>query len=349
MGLFESAKKQFIEVIEWTEPSDDILAYRFPVADNEIKNGAKLTVRESQAALLVDQGRPADQFAPGLHTLSTANLPVLTKLKSWPYGFTSPFKSEVYFFSLRQKLAQRWGTPTPINIRDKEFGSVAIRMFGIFSYHLSDPPTFYREVSGTRERYTTDELNQQIVGHIAAGAAAAFANSGVPFLDMAANQLQLGDALRQQLQDPCAKLGVRLDSFVVESVSLPEALQEALSQKQQMGIIGNDMGKFAQYQTAKSIPDAAKNPSGLAGIGAGIAAGVGFGNMMGNAMQGAGGTGGSAAPALVACVSCGKGIDDGSPFCRFCGTPQSRTCGKCGTKQAGDAAFCSKCGNKLQA
>ncbi|HEY8207874.1 MAG TPA: SPFH domain-containing protein [Myxococcaceae bacterium] len=346
MGLWGSVKNQFIEVIDWTEPGEDVLAYRFPVADNEIKNGARLTVRESQAALFVNMGKPADQFGPGLYTLTTANLPVLTKLKSWPTGFDSPFKAEVYFFSLRQKLAQRWGTPVPINIRDKEFGSVAIRMFGIFSYHISDPPTFYREVSGTRERYSTDELNQQLVGQIAGHAAEAFAGSGVPFLDMASNQVRLAEALRQQLQAPCAKLGVQVDTFVVESVSLPDALQEALNQKQSMGIIGNDLGKFAQYQTAKSIPDAAKNPSGLAGIGAGLAAGAGFGSMMGNAMQGAGGA--AQAPALQACVSCGKGIEEGSGFCRFCGSPQAKTCGKCGTKQAGDAAFCSKCGNKLQ-
>ena len=142
MGLWDGLKKQLIDVIEWTEPSDDLLAYRFPIADNEIQNGAQLTVRDSQAALLVDEGKTADQFGPGRYRLTTANLPVLTKLKSWPYGFDSPFKSEVYFFSKRQKLGQKWGTPQPITVRDREFGSVQLRMFGVFSYHLADIVTY---------------------------------------------------------------------------------------------------------------------------------------------------------------------------------------------------------------
>jgi len=159
MSLFSALKSQFIEVIEWTEPSDGILAYRFPVHENEIKNGAQLTVRESQLALVVDQGTIADQFGPGRHLLTTQNLPILTKLRSWPYGFNSPFKSEVYFFATRQQLGQRWGTPQPVAVRDREFGSVMIRMFGIFSYHVSDPKVFYAKVSGTREMNTAEELN----------------------------------------------------------------------------------------------------------------------------------------------------------------------------------------------
>ena len=354
MGLWDSVKKQFIEVIEWTEPGDGILAYRFPTADREIKNGAKLTVRESQAALFVNEGQAADQFGPGLHTLETKNLPVLTKLRSWPFGFTSPFKAEVYYFLLRQQLGQRWGTPAPITIRDKDFGSVQIRMFGIFSYHLSDIPTFYREVCGTRELYTVDELNQQLLGHIAGAVAAAFASSGVPFLDMAANQMQLGAAILAQLAEPAAKLGVKLDTFIVENVSLPKALQEALDQKQSIGILGDDMQKFAQYQMAKGLPDAMKGGGGIAGLGAGLAAGVGVGNMMGDLFnqQAAHGqhppAAAAPAPAMKGCVACGKGIDDGSDFCRWCGQRQSVTCGQCGTKALGDAGFCAKCGNKLK-
>lgn len=345
MGLWDAIKHQLIEVIEWTEPSDDILAYRFPVHDNEIKNGAQLTVRESQVALLVDQGKPADQFTPGLHRLTTANLPILTKLKSWPYGFNSPFKSEVYFYSLRQKLGQKWGTPQPVTIRDREFGSVQIRMFGIFSYHISDAPTFYRQVSGTREVYTTDDLAAQLVPTIVGGAATAFGQSNVPFLDMAANQVLLSETLRKAINEPIAKLGVTLDSFVVESVTLPDELQKALNARQSMGILGN-MQQYAQYQTASSIPDAAKNPSGLAGLGAGIAAGVGFGGMMGQAMQG---MAGGAAPATqqVACVACGKGIDAGSTFCRWCGRPQKVECPKCHAEAAPGSGFCAKCGTKL--
>jgi membrane protease subunit (stomatin/prohibitin family) len=348
MGLFDAIRKQFIEVIEWTEPGDGILAYRFPVADNEIKNGAQLTVRESQVALFIDQGKPGDQFPAGRHQLTTANLPILTKLRSWPYGFTSPFKAEVYFYSLRQQLAQRWGTPAPITVRDKEFGSVQIRMFGIFSYHIADAPLFYREVSGTREMYTTEELNQQLVAQIAGAAAQTFANSGVPFLDMAANQANLSAAMKTAMVDPAKKLGVALDTFVVESVSLPEALQKVLEQKQSMGILGNDMQKFIQFQTAQAIPEAAKNPGGLGGIGAGLAAGMGMGNIMTGAMAGMTGAGGAATPQLKACVACGKGVEVDVQFCRWCGAPQASSCPNCKAVQSGDSAFCAKCGTKLK-
>src|SRR5947209_1277292 len=158
MGFLDSLRSQAIDVIDWTEPSDDVLAFRFPVRDNEIKNGAQLTVRDTQVALVVDQGQPADQFGPGRHQLETDNLPILTKLRSWPHGFKSPFKTEVYFFSLRDKLDQRWGTPQPITLRDKEWGSVQIRLFGKLSYRIIDPPTFHRRISGTRDVYSTGDL-----------------------------------------------------------------------------------------------------------------------------------------------------------------------------------------------
>jgi membrane protease subunit (stomatin/prohibitin family) len=312
MSLWGSAKKQFIEVIDWTEAADGILAWRFPVADNEIKDGAQLIVRDTQVALFVEQGKPADVFEPGQHTLTTDNLPVLTKLKSWPYGFKSPFKAEVYFFSLRQQLGQKWGTPAPITIRDKEFGAVQIRMFGIFSYHLSDVPAFFRKVSGTRAQYTRDELNEQLLGHIASAAATAFAKSGVPFLDMAANQAQLSAAIQASLKDDAAALGVALDSFVVENVSVPEALQQALNDKMSIGIVGNDLGKFSQYQAARAMTEAAKNPGGMAGVGAGLAVGASVGSAIGQAMAGP-------------------------------------TCAKCGARAAADAQFCAKCGAKLGA
>ncbi len=354
MGLLNAVRHQFIEVIEWTEPSDDILVYRFPVADNEIKNGAQLTVRESQAAVFIEQGKPADQFTAGRHVLSTANLPVLTKLRSWSYAFTSPFKAEVYFFSLRQKLGQTWGTPQPITIRDKEFGSVQIRMFGVFSYHMADPALFYSKISGTREVYRTEDLGVQLVPQIVAGAAQFFAQSNVPFLDMAANQLVLGQAIQKQLEPNFAALGVALDSFVVQSVTLPDALQKTLNERQSMGIIGN-LGDYARYQTARSIPDAAQNQGGLAGIGAGLAAGAAFGNMMTGAVGGmtagapAAGAGGApgAAAALVACIACSKGIETGSGFCRWCGSPQTKSCPNCKATVTPDAAFCAKCGTKI--
>jgi membrane protease subunit (stomatin/prohibitin family) len=261
-------------------------------------------VRETQVALFVEEGRPADVFGAGLHTLDTENLPVLTKLLNWPYGFKSPFKAEVYFFSLRQQLGQRWGTPAPITIRDKEFGAVQIRMFGIFSYHLSDVPAFFQKVSGTREQYTRDELDQELIGRIASAAATAFAQSGVPFLDMAANQAKLAAAIKGALQEDTKELGISIDSFVVENVSVPQALQEALTDKMSIGIIGNDLNKFSQYQAARAMTEAAKNPGGLAGIGAGLAVGAAVGKAMASAF----------------CSKCGSPAQADAQFCAKCGS-----------------------------
>lgn len=355
MALWDGIKTQFIEVIEWTEASDDILAYRFPVANHEIKDGAQLTVRDSQLALFVDQGQVADVFSAGRYRLSSANLPILTKLESWSYGFNSPFKCEVYFFSTRQKLGQKWGTRQPITFRDAEFGSVQARMFGAYSYHLSDPRKFYSQVSGTRERFTTDDLADQLIATIASVAATSFARSEVPFLDLAANLQVLSKELLGALASAFEALGLTLDSFIVESVSLPEALQEALSTRQAMGIVGN-MERFAQYQTAKSIPDAAKNPSGLAGVGAGVAVGAGMGQLMGRALSGTAEPAPQPAAAtppaapssnLVGCVGCGKGIESGSAFCRWCGQPQKLTCSACQKPVTPGSAFCQHCGHKL--
>jgi len=337
MGLWNAIKGQAIDVIEWTESSDDVLAWRFPVEGNEIKNGAKLTVRESQTALLVDQGQPADQFKPGLHTLETENLPILTKLQSWPYGFKSPFKSEVYFYSLREKLDQRWGTPQPITLRDKEFGSVQIRMFGLFSYHLADAPSFHRKISGTRAVFGTDDLAGQLVGVVAGAVPGAFAASGLPFLDMAANQSALSATMKEQLAPRFAELGLSLDSFVIQSVTLPEPLQKALHEKQSMGIVG-DLGRYAQYQAAQAIPEAAKS-GGLAGAGLGLGVGVAMGQQMAQALP--------QQQPQAACVSCKKSIETGSAFCKHCGAAQRRACPQCKTEAASDATFCAKCGTKL--
>jgi membrane protease subunit (stomatin/prohibitin family) len=347
MAIWDAIKNQFIEVIEWTEPSNEILACRFPVANREIKWGAQLIVRESQSALFVNEGQPADAFEPGRHTLETENLPIISKLEAWPFGFNSPFKAEVYFYSLRQKLGQKWGTRQPITLRDPELGSVQLRMFGVCSYHIADVRTFYREISGTREVFTTDDLVSQLLPTIVSGASTTFAQAKLPFLDMAANLPQLSQALSALLAAPLSGLGLALDSFVVESVTLPEALQAALHARQSMAIVG-DLQSFTQYQTAKAIPDAANNPSGVAGVGAGLGAGLGIAQAMGRALGGANSPQPAAAtPALVACGACGRGIETGSAFCRFCGSSQQLNCPSCNKAVAPGSTFCAGCGTKL--
>lgn len=283
MGLMDFIKKQFIDVLQWTEDSDGVLAWRYPVADMEIQYGAALTVRESQMALFVNEGKVADVFGPGLHKLETRTLPILTNLQHWDKAFESPFKSDVYFFSTRGQLDRKWGTPNPITIRDKDFGIVRLRAFGIYSYHLVDPKAFYSKVSGTRELYDREELEGQLRNTLIASMSDLFAESGVPFIDMAANQEEFGKRLQDKMSASFAEYGLALDTLVVQNVSLPEELQKVLDQKISMNIIG-DMGRYTQYQVANSIPVAAANEGGMAGLGAGMGAGLGFGQVMGQAM-----------------------------------------------------------------
>ncbi len=302
MALMDFIKKQFIDILQWTEEADGTLAWRFPMQEMEIQNGASLTVRDSQLALFVNEGTVADVFAPGMYKLTTQTLPVLTYLKNWDKLFESPFKSDVYFFSTRTQLDQKWGTPNPITIRDKEFGIVRMRAFGIYSYHLSDAKVFYQKISGTRDSYTREELEGQLRNTMVAGLTDLFGESGVPFIDMAANQDEFGKAMLAKAAPMFADFGLTLDSLVVQNVSLPEELQKVLDQKIGMNMIG-DMGRFTQYQVANAIPEAAKNEGGMAGMGVGLGAGVGFGQVMGQAMASAMQPAAGAAPSPAAAAA----------------------------------------------
>lgn len=283
LGLFDFIKKQFIDVIQWTEDSNGVLAYRFPMQDMEIQNGAQLTVRESQVALFVNEGEVADVFEPGLHTLTTKTLPILTSLNNWDKMFQSPFKSDVYFFSTRDQLDQRWGTPTPITIRDKEFGPIRLRAHGTFSYRIKNPKVFYKRVSGTRDVYTASELEGQLRAMILTNMASFFGQAEVGFVDMAANQTRFSETLKEALIEPFGELGLELRSFYVQSISLPEEIQSYLDKGASMRMVG-DLKQYAQFQAADSLSAAASNPSGGAGIGAGMAAGMAMGQAMKEAL-----------------------------------------------------------------
>ena len=288
MALMDFLKKQFIDIIQWTEASDGTLAWRFPVADMEIQYGASLTVRESQMAVFVNEGKVADVFGPGMYKLTTQTIPVLTYLKNWDKLFESPFKSDVYFFSTRQQVDQKWGTPQPITIRDKDFGAVRLRAFGNFSFRVADPKLFHTEISGTREMYTTADLDGQLRGLVLQNISNAIASSDIAFLDLAANQLAFAQALTTQLAPEFAKIGLKLDGMTVQNVSLPEELQKILDQKIGMGMVGNDMGKFMQYQTAQAIPKFAEGGgggSGIAGDAMGLGAGVALGQVLAQNLQ----------------------------------------------------------------
>jgi membrane protease subunit (stomatin/prohibitin family) len=286
MALMDFIKKQFIDVIQWTEESDGTLAWRFPMAGMEIQNGGQLVVRESQMAVFVNEGKVADVFGPGTHRLTTQTLPVLTYLKNWDKLFESPFKSDVYFFSTRQQIDQKWGTPQPITIRDTDFGAVRLRAFGNYNYRIADPKLFHTEISGTRESYTTADVDGQLRGLVLQNISNAIASSGIAFLDLAANQLTFAQALTRQLSPEFEKLGLKLEGMTVQNVSLPEELQKIMDQKIGMGMVGNDMGKFMQYQTAQAIPKFAEGGgsggggSGIAGDAMGLGAGVALGQVL---------------------------------------------------------------------
>jgi membrane protease subunit (stomatin/prohibitin family) len=291
MGIGSFIKKQFIDVIQWNEEVDGVLAWRYPMEDFEIQNGAMLTVRESQVAMFVNEGMVADVFGPGLHQLTTQTLPVLTNLKNWDKLFASPFKSDVYFFSTRVQTGRKWGTPQPITIRDKDFDMIRLRAFGMYSYRVADPRKFFTEISGTRDTYTREEMEDQLRGIMLATMASSLGASQLPFLDMAANQGLMAQQVKGDLANAFGRYGIGLDEFNIASVSLPEELQAALDERISAGMKGgmsaDKMAGFTRFQVASSIPLAAQNEGGLAGLGAGLASGAVFGQTMAQGMNSA--------------------------------------------------------------
>src|SRR5690349_12551597 len=252
MSLGSFIKKQFIDVLQWNEDQDGVLAWRYPMQDFEIQYGGSLTVRESQVAVFVNEGKIADVFGPGTYTLNTRTLPVLTYLKNWDKLFQSPFKSDVYFFSTRVQTGRKWGTPQPITIRDKDFDMVRVRAFGMFSYRVQDPRRFFTEISGTRDTYTREQVEDQLRGIMLATMATSLGCSQVAFLDMAANQALMAQQVRGDLGNAFARYGIELDEFNVASVSLPEELQAALDERISAGMKStlsqSQMGTYTQFQ-----------------------------------------------------------------------------------------------------
>lgn len=283
MSILDFIKKELIEIIEWTDDSRDTLSYRWPDEDRQIKNGAQLIVRESQMVQFVAAGQYADLFGPGKHTLSTQNIPVLSTILGWKYGFESPFKCDVYYLNTRLFTGNKWGTANPVMMRDADFGVVRLRAFGIYAFHLSDPKAFHTTLSGTLASYGSEQLEGQlrntIVGHISD----IFGESGVPFIDMAGNQDEFGKALKAKLDPMFLSYGLTLDSLNVQNISLPEELQAMLDKRIGVNMMGG-MQAYTQFQTAEAIPLAAQNEGGLAGLGAGVGVGFGMGQQIAGAM-----------------------------------------------------------------
>lgn len=372
MGIFdkvkEAAMNQFIEVIEWLDNSGDTILYRFPVYNQEIKNGAQLIVRESQAAVFVFEGQAADTFGPGRYTIDGGNTPVLSKLGAWKYGFNSPIKAEVYFVNTKQFTDLKWGTANPIMLRDNDFGIVRLRAFGAYSMRVVDPQTFIKEVAGTNGHFQTDDIDGQLKRAIVSEFSDALGEMKIPALDLASQYKELGGAIRTKINEDFKTYGIEVTKFYVENISLPEEVEAAIDKRSSMGAVG-DMNRYMQYQSAEALRDAAQNEGGGAGLGAGLGAGFALGNQMANAFGNQGNqqnnqpqnqqpqqqAGGQTVqplaqqPATVPCVKCGAQLREGAKFCNECGAKQEKLqCSNCGTELAPGAKFCSDCGTKVE-
>ncbi|MCW3082735.1 MAG: hypothetical protein JWP12_101 [Bacteroidetes bacterium] len=282
MGLFDKLKGEFVDIIEWTDNSNDTIVWRFPRYQNEIKMGAKLTVRESQVAVFVNEGQMADEYKPGMYDLQTQNMPLMTTLKGWKFGFNSPFKAEVYFVNTKQFTNQKWGTKNPIMLRDAEFGPIRIRAFGNYAFRIKDAKKFLKEIAGTDGHFTTDEVTEQLRNLVMTRFTDAVAESKIPVLDMASNYDELSKFIGDKMRPEFDELGIDITKLLIENISLPPEVEAALDKRSSMGIIGN-LGAYAQFQAANSMEKAAENGGGgLMGAGVGMGMGMGMGNQMGN-------------------------------------------------------------------
>lgn len=349
MGILNAIKGQLIDVIEWTDNSSKTMVHKYDMNGKEIMMGAQLTVRESQVAIFVNEGELADVFEPGRYELQTSNMPILTKLKSWKYGFNSPFKSDVYFVNTKQFLDMKWGTSNPVMMRDAEFGMIRVRAFGIYSFKVSDAVKFLREVFGTASLLTVEGVEGQIKRTLVSGLSDAIAESKIPALDLAANYDELADYAMKAINPKLADLGLTLCSFVIENISLPEEVEKSIDKRTSMGVLGN-LDQYAKYQAAEAMRDAANNSNGMAGMGVGMGAGAAMGQMFAQSMNPAAPAAPAAAvPAAGAvCSACGAQIAAGAKFCPECGAKQNAAsfCTSCGKEIPAGTKFCPECGAK---
>ncbi len=336
-----------LKVIEWKDNSFDTIVHKMDVNKRDyITKGSVLIVRDSQAAIFADKGKMADVFLPGTYKLDTDNVPLLTTLMSWKYGFESPFKSDIYYVNTKQFTNRKWGTMNPIIIRDKDFGSVRVRGYGSYAFRVKDPYVFMQELSGTNSSFETADIDAWLRSMIVTGITDTIAESKIPVLDMAANLLELGEIVQKALSPDLEKIGIELTKFNFENFSLPENLEKVLDRTTELGMMRGNMDVYTQMAQADALRDAAKNP-GMAGsmMGAGIGVGLGanMGQMFGAAMM---------KPAEASqkgkCPSCGAFVKSGSKFCPECGKPMQALCPKCGAAVKEGSKFCPECGQSLQ-
>ena len=353
MGLFSFAKSQLLDVIEWTDNTKDTIVHKYDMDGKEIMMGAQLTVRESQVAIFVNEGQLADIFQPGRYELQTSNMPILTKLKAWKFGFNSPFKADLYFINTKQFLDCKWGTSNPVMMRDTEFGIIRVRGFGNYSFRVTDPEALLKEVFGTSSTYRVGDIEEQIKRVSVSSLSDAIAESKIPALDLAANYDELGNYCLQAINQKIAALGVSLTSFVIENISLPDEVEKAMDRRTSMGVVG-DLNQYTQYQAAEAMRESANNGSSMAGAGVGMGAGMAMGQVFAQAMsanaQAQQQPQSAAQPAGGFCPACGQPVTAGAKFCANCGQKLevAPACPACGQPVTPGAKFCPNCGQKLQ-
>lgn len=368
-------KKNLLKVIAWTEQDTDTIVYKFPVPDRyEIMKGSQLVVRESQAAIFVTEGQIADVFTAGTWELSPDNVPILSKLGAWKYGWDMPKKSDIYYVSLKQFIGMKWGTANPIMMRDKDFGMIRVMGHGDYSFHVADPATFMRECFGTIHSFSTEDISDYLRSMIIAEITDMLGECQIPALDLAANYLELGDATRDHACARFGKLGLAVDQIVIRNFKLPEAVEKAMDKRTTLGVFGDKMAEYAQFESVQAMRDSAKNP-GAGGMFAAAGIGLGMGTRMagqfGDSLDSIGKGGKKKCVACgavmsadakfcpecgkkaetagsAACPKCGASVSAGAKFCPECGAPMQAKCPKCGAAVKSGAKFCPECGEKIK-
>lgn len=346
-------RRQLLKVIEWNDNTTETIVYRYPMEDrDEIMNGCQLVVRPSQAAILVSSGKIADVYGEGTHKLTTSNMPILTKIAGWKYGFDSPFKAEVYYVNTKQFINQKWGTASKVTLRDSEFGYVRLGARGMYTFRVKDPTVFMREIFGTNRDYQTNSLKEYFKSIVVTGFSDTIGESKIAAVDLPSKYRELSDLIKTEIQSDFEQIGVEIVNLLVESIVLPEEVEKAIDQRASVGAMNGKMNEFTQYQTAQAIRDAANNANGgagLAGIGVGLGAAMSMGNAMNNSNQQMNQQAQTQHTSLNVCSNCGKQVPSDAKFCSNCGTPMQTTkfCTNCGNKVETTAKFCPNCGKQL--
>ncbi len=347
MGFIRS---NLLKALEWTDTTSNTLVYKYPMDGRQIQYGSKLTVRESQVAIFLNKGKIADVFGPGMYTLQTSNLPILTQIMSWGYGFKSPFYSDVYFINTRQFANLKWGTSNPITMRDKDFGTIRIRGYGSYAFKVDDPTIFMKELFGTNHIFTTDDIATYLKSVIVSSISDTIAESKISALDIASNLLEFSKVASETLAETFTNLGLKLTSLVIENISFPEEVEKAIDTRSSMGVLSDSMDDFVKFQSAHAIRDAAKNQGGMAGLGAQIGTGTALGEIMKESFKSSKSQSKTEEPSQKFCPSCGASNPKSAKFCIECGEKLSQKgkCPKCGAEINSRSKFCPECGEKLK-